>query len=487
MSDNQQMSESSMSSAIDQFCSFTGSTESVARTALESCNWNIDLAVNMFIDQNDGQNAVVANNDTNHVSTASSMDTSNPLSYNTEDDVRPPIPPVRQVLVEDFPTASYSHPLRRGGANSVFDAFRDFEQEARWHEQQMDSESSSNSSTNPTTNKRKTLEDLFRPPLDLMCRGTVEHAKDEGRRLNKWLMINIQNYQEFSCQVLNRDVWSNTAVKDIITEHFIFWQTYHDSSEGQRFMQFYKVKNFPYVAIIDPRTGEELRSWTAIEPVSFCDLVTEFLHDMPSPYGSSNANELINHRKSSPEKALYEESEEMQLKAAIEASLTDASHQTTNNDNDDSDCETFDSDNEDNTKLSNKVSNLSHKTKEMTSFSNVKPSTSVVMPSASVVKQENIEIEDYHKYLGPENGSKFEFVVRYPDGNRENITFPSDSRIKALFIYLSSKGYNMNDFDLITNFPKRNLKEYFTNESDVITLESAGIHSRDTLYVQHKT
>lgn len=41
---------------------------------------------------------------------------------------------------------------------------------------------------------------------------------------NKWLMINIQNVQDFACQCLNRDVWSNEAVKNIIREHFIFWQ-----------------------------------------------------------------------------------------------------------------------------------------------------------------------------------------------------------------------------------------------------------------------
>lgn len=41
---------------------------------------------------------------------------------------------------------------------------------------------------------------------------------------NKWLMINIQNVQDFACQCLNRDVWSNEAVKNIIRDHFIFWQ-----------------------------------------------------------------------------------------------------------------------------------------------------------------------------------------------------------------------------------------------------------------------
>lgn len=49
-------------------------------------------------------------------------------------------------------------------------------------------------------------------------------AKFQGQHINKWLLVNVQNSQEFSCQVLNRDVWSNQTVKDIINEHFIFWQ-----------------------------------------------------------------------------------------------------------------------------------------------------------------------------------------------------------------------------------------------------------------------
>jgi len=37
-------------------------------------------------------------------------------------------------------------------------------------------------------------------------------------------MVNVQNVMEFSCQILNRDVWSNKAIKTVIKEHFIFWQ-----------------------------------------------------------------------------------------------------------------------------------------------------------------------------------------------------------------------------------------------------------------------
>lgn len=88
-------------------------------------------------------------------------------------------------------------------------------------------------------------------------------------------MVNIQNPQEFACQVLNRDVWSNPTVKSILKEHFIFWQvklfdqlffikvilnivsfqSYNNTSEGQKYINFYNVSTFPYISIVDPRTG----------------------------------------------------------------------------------------------------------------------------------------------------------------------------------------------------------------------------------------
>lgn len=49
-------------------------------------------------------------------------------------------------------------------------------------------------------------------------------ARDAGVAHQKWLMVNVQNVLEFSCQILNRDIWSNKAVKTVIKEHFIFWQ-----------------------------------------------------------------------------------------------------------------------------------------------------------------------------------------------------------------------------------------------------------------------
>ena len=72
--------------------------------------------------------------------------------------------------------------------------------------------------------KKRTLEELFKPPIDIIFKGDLQTARDSATSAKKWLLVNIQDACEFQCQVLNRDVWSNEAVKTILREHFIFWQ-----------------------------------------------------------------------------------------------------------------------------------------------------------------------------------------------------------------------------------------------------------------------
>ena len=51
-------------------------------------------------------------------------------------------------------------------------------------------------------------------------------AKVDGQHHSKWLLVNVQDVREFPCQQLNRDVWSNEAVRNIIKERFVLWQVW---------------------------------------------------------------------------------------------------------------------------------------------------------------------------------------------------------------------------------------------------------------------
>ena len=92
--------------------------------------------------------------------------------------------------------------------------------------------------------KRNTLAQLFRPPIDILFSGSFDavklnyllrllfiyllilsfKAKRLGARANRWILLNIQNSEEFECQCLNRDLWSDDTVKEIIKANFIFIQ-----------------------------------------------------------------------------------------------------------------------------------------------------------------------------------------------------------------------------------------------------------------------
>lgn len=310
----------SQDEAISQFCGVTGADDERAKGLLEACDWNLELAINMHVDTDDGRtNKPSTSNSSAGPSTADSPvviapdeEKSNsdlPIRFrqtarrgtgfrsteprrfdpfDQEDSVRPPIPPVRQVLVQqpaEMPQRRYNHRTGTSSTSGVYDAFRDFQAEAQWQEMVQEGESSATTSE-PTqasnASSKTTLQELFRPPLELMFRGSFVSAREAGQTQNRWLLVNIQNGKEFPCQILNRDVWSNQTVKDILKENFIFWQVYHDSFEGVRYSQFYNVSSYPHVSIIDPRTGEQMKSWpTSIDHNSFCDSVLEFLTEHP--------------------------------------------------------------------------------------------------------------------------------------------------------------------------------------------------------------
>ncbi|XP_035216881.1 UBX domain-containing protein 7-like [Stegodyphus dumicola] len=434
---------------IEQFCSVTGSDREKAIKMLEVCNWNLEMAVNMHVDSDYQENVCVNENN----------------SIPSEDDgIRPPIPQSRAVLVEDDIRFQYGLRGRKRRPHSVFDGFRDFQAEARMQEL------TSTAETTETFKKRRTLEDLFRPPLDIMHRGTFDSARDFGQTSNRWLMVNIQDSQEFSCQVLNRDVWSNPTVKELISQHFVFWQVYSDSIDGQRYMQFYKLVEFPYIAIIDPRTGEKLLEWHHVDATSICELIQIFLENSCSPNGSSTSITAPTRKCS-----LLDQSEESQLKAALEASLKDAA--LVNVDDNDSDFETFDSDSESTSMKANKASDVNSNSDHSNDTIDVVGFTE--SNDKDAFKCQN----SWKEHLGSEDDPKTDLVLRLPNGKREQITWPCTTKIKSLLLYLEELGYDTEQYELVTNYPRRNLCQLDLCK----TLKEVDLYPREMVFVQLKT
>ncbi|RXG54186.1 UBX domain-containing protein 2 [Armadillidium vulgare] len=356
-------------------------------------------------------------------------------------------------------------------------------------------------------------------------------------------MVNVQNSSEFSCQVLNRDVWSNSAVKTIINEHFIFWQVYHDSEDGLRYMTFYPVNNWPYVAVIDPRTGEKLVEWHKIDAVSFCDLITEFLTAQPTMDDSFGVSKTPPRKKMKTNESIIEADENAQLEAAIKASLESTINKAKKNtsrisgesssDEDEESLETFGSDEETLGPVNRKnergtppvelddamqvcssaketvVEECPHvqvvsEIKVIPSENSSVHNSSGVIPLVPYKKRRHVsklneedesndgesdsssemvnEKDKWKLHLGKETDPLSKLILRLPDGTREVLEMPKSSKLMALVLYLSGKGFTNESYEIVTNFPRRKLS-YMNFDS---TLESIGLFPQETVFVQKR-
>lgn len=276
---------------------------------------------------------------------AASTSTDANLPIDDEDEVRPPIAPKREQLIlpnED----NFRYRKRRTVAARTVCPLRNFELEGRMQEERLkaavmgnltatdatdDDDSMSNYLSMPTTapNPKGTmlgfsnstrelfqnrvtssaqpstkisavpsrLSELFRPPVDITFCGSFQAARDYAKEQNKWLIVNVQDMSDFNCQVLNRDIWSSDKLRAVIKKYFIFWQVAIDNTDGHRFQVFYSIQVFPYVGIIDPRTGEEKLSYKhgfKLTLNEFMDTLKNYLKDnTPHPNAVSRGNALF--------------------------------------------------------------------------------------------------------------------------------------------------------------------------------------------------
>lgn len=304
--------------AVEQFRAITSADDSIARSLLSACSGNVEMAVNMHMEG-------IAVGEPDKADSAAASDKAAGGDDEDEDGVRAPIPQKPAETLVGAGYEGYELNVRRGTnphrarVRTVFDGFRNFGAEG------AAAASSSGASANlpVSAGKKRSLEELFKPPVDITFKGDWQAARDAAEAGKKWLLVNVQDSREFACQMLNRDVWSSEAVKTILREHFVFWQQYQESDEAQRYMTFYPVSAWPHIAVVDPRTGEQIVRWDKLDdPSCFCDLVAEFL----SRNGSLDKEEApvrAPAAKRSKKGEILDAGEDEQLAAAIRASLAE--------------------------------------------------------------------------------------------------------------------------------------------------------------------
>jgi len=66
------------------------------------------------------------------------------------------------------------------------------------------------------TSKELTLSKMYQAPIDIITQGLFDDVKQIANSNNKWLLVNIQSDSEFQSHLLNRDVFGDDSVKELI-------------------------------------------------------------------------------------------------------------------------------------------------------------------------------------------------------------------------------------------------------------------------------
>jgi hypothetical protein len=177
------------------------------------------------------------------------------------------------------------------------------------------------------SSKMSMLAELFRPPFEIMYQGAWEKARDMGKDDEKWLIVNIQDPAIFDCQRLNRDIWKNEDIKATVRENFIFMQYAKDDPRGQQYINYYfhardSSDAYPHIAIVDPRTGEQVKVWSGPpipEPVEFHAQLHEFLDRYSLNVNAKNP--VAKRKPESKSKDVGRMTEEEMLEMALQNSL----------------------------------------------------------------------------------------------------------------------------------------------------------------------
>jgi hypothetical protein len=176
---------------------------------------------------------------------------------------------------------------------------------------------------------------MYRPPFEIMTNLSLEDARGEAKEVEKWILVNLQDNSIFACQILNRDLWKASEVMATIKENFIFLQMDRAGRDGRDYMRLYipaaqdpaavlasgtsNQELFPHIAIIDPRTGEQVKVWNEVpkKPLDFVMMLHEFLERYSLKVDAKNPVQRRGRQKAN----VQHMSEEEQMQMAMQNSL----------------------------------------------------------------------------------------------------------------------------------------------------------------------
>ncbi|CRG96290.1 conserved Plasmodium protein, unknown function [Plasmodium gallinaceum] len=246
---------------IDEFLRNTeDTTEETALYYLEMCNGNCKDALNLYYEINGGNNS---ENDRRNAEEQQLKEYNHHDTNECNENIRSPDKHFSQKLIHDMDESNFLH-------------FREINKKEKKTKIDLGG----------------TFEKLFSPPESLICSLSFEEVRKKSKEENKFILVNIQN-SEFDSMRLNRDIWNNDIIQQILKDFFIFWLRYEYEQEAMIFMNTYKVNKLPYICVLCKRTGRLLKVWNTKhfeDPVCAQSQLYEFIEMIELKNNVNNIN-----------------------------------------------------------------------------------------------------------------------------------------------------------------------------------------------------
>lgn len=409
---------------IEKFIEVTGESEATARQYLSLADGNVETAISLMFDGSQAPEPL--------------------CTPDPEPEVRPPILPMQEVLVPSGPICS----LPRLSTN-VFDRFRDFAVETQRQEEEMARKVAGVKQISYCKSKR--LEDLFRPPCDILFLGSFMEAREHAKSLNRWLLVNIQNSQEFSCQILNRDVWSNQQIQEIVKDHFVLWQVLSNTSDGNRYVHLYDVYEYPYLAVIDPRTGECMKTYNHITVDILISALNDMLSSHPSPECVSS-DSVHSKEWNTCTATTTKECSSSNSSDCSNSTIKPFKHTIDNlNDTDNINIKN------DLTSIQSSSTNISLDTSENISKKRKMNESNEANQETSSKDEQSYKLKSDFNEIKSDNESVIRLCLRLPNGKKETVSMSTTDTVEKFINTMEDMGYASTNHTYLVPFPKTNI------------------------------
>jgi hypothetical protein len=217
---------------VSQFLAFTGSADpSSATSYLEMSGGSLETAVSLFLEHQQGGgsgNETAANPFAEDIRAPDETRTMRLMDDTSLLHQDPTFQLMNAMMEEQFAQTAFGGSTRRmtdvrAAVNAAAAYAGDEEKEDM--DTDDDDDDDDDDEVQIISHNPPNLTDMFAPPDHLLHKaGGFQGARTVAKDSKRWLLVNIQKDDEFACHALNRDVWRDELVENLIREGFIFWQ-----------------------------------------------------------------------------------------------------------------------------------------------------------------------------------------------------------------------------------------------------------------------